>query len=126
IGPFALHIARGGLAAEVVGVETSSEAIDSARLTAAEAGIAARFEVADATSWALARPDTPELVVVNPPRRGIGADLAAWLDRAAVPAVLYSSCNPASLARDLALMPRLRPVRARLFEMFPHTEHSEL
>lgn len=125
IGPFALHIARGG-AGEVVGIETSPEAIASARRTAAEAGIAARFEVADATAWALAQPASPDLVVVNPPRRGIGADLAGWLDAADVPAVLYSSCNPASLARDLALMPRLRPVRARLFEMFPHTEHSEL
>jgi 23S rRNA (uracil747-C5)-methyltransferase len=40
--------------------------------------------------------------------------------------VLYSSCNAESLARDLAAMPSLRPVRAQLFDMFPHTSHFEV
>ncbi len=40
--------------------------------------------------------------------------------------MLYSSCNAESLARDLAGMPRLRPVRARLLDMFPHTAHHEV
>jgi 23S rRNA (uracil747-C5)-methyltransferase len=39
--------------------------------------------------------------------------------------VLYSSCNVDSLARDLAAMPSLRPVRAQVFDMFPHTTHFE-
>ena len=41
------------------------------------------------------------------------------------PRVIYSSCNPASLATDLAAMPTLRPVEGRLFDMFPHTSHVE-
>ena len=102
------------------------QAVDSARLTTAETGVPARFVAADATAWARARTDAPDLVIVNPPRRGIGAELAAWLETSSVPTVLYSSCNPASLARDLARMPSLRPVRGRLFEMFPHTSHSEV
>ena len=62
---------------------------------------------------------------MNPPRRGIGGDLAAYLDRCGAPRVIYSSCNPASLAKDLAAMPTLRPVEGRLFDMFPHTTHVE-
>ncbi|WP_370517363.1 methyltransferase domain-containing protein [Pseudactinotalea sp. HY160] len=126
VGPFGLHVARADPSRAVVGVETSREAVDSARLTARSAGLRARFEVADATSWAIEQPAGPDLVIVNPPRRGIGTALASWLDASSTGAVLYSSCNPASLARDLARMPQLRPVRARLFEMFPHTAHSEV
>lgn len=121
VGGFALHLATPGR--EVTGVETSAEAVASARASAAEAGLTARFEVGDATAFD--DPDPPDLVVVNPPRRGIGA-LAGRLEASGVPTVLYSSCNPASLARDLAAMPSLRPVRARLFDMFPHTDHAEV
>ncbi len=66
------------------------------------------------------------MIVVNPPRRGIGADLAAYLDQCGAPRVIYSSCNPTSLAKDLAAMPSLRPVEGRLFDMFPHTTHAEV
>ena len=40
--------------------------------------------------------------------------------------VVYSSCNAASLARDLAAMPALRPRRARVLDMFPQTNHYEV
>ena len=40
--------------------------------------------------------------------------------------VLYSSCHPASLARDLGLMRPLRVRRAQVFDMFPHTDHAEV
>jgi len=64
--------------------------------------------------------------VVNPPRRGIGTDLARRLSSSEVPYVLYSSCNAESLARDLELMPTLMPVRGQIFDMFPNTEHFEV
>ena len=63
---------------------------------------------------------------MNPPRRGIGADLAAWLERSPAQWVLYSSCNAATLARDLTHMPSLRPTRVRLLDMFPQTTHFEV
>lgn len=133
VGGFALHAARsasasGGRARRVHGVEVSPEAVTSARRSAAEAGLAATFETADAATYALAlpTPDLPELVVVNPPRRGIGAQLAGWLEDSGVRHVLYSSCNPATLAKDLDAMPSLQPVRARLFDMFPQTDHAEV
>ena len=104
----------------------SADAIAAAQATAAELGVAARFVAADATAYALASDAVPDLVVVNPPRRGIGAELAGWLEASGVRHVVYSSCNAESLARDLALMPSLRPVEARVLDMFPHTTHYEV
>jgi 23S rRNA (uracil747-C5)-methyltransferase len=124
VGGFALHLAAPGR--DVLGVEVSADAVDAAASTAAELGVAARFVAADATAYALEQVDVPDLVVVNPPRRGIGADLAGWLEASGVRHVVYSSCNAESLARDLALMPSLRPVEARVLDMFPHTSHYEV
>jgi len=81
---------------------------------------------ADATAWAREQDTVPDVVVVNPPRRGIGAELAGWLEASGVEHVVYSSCNAESLARDLAAMPSLRPAEARVLDMFPHTGHYEV
>lgn len=125
VGGFALHLAAEGR--EVLGVEVSAEAVESARGSAAEAGLpGVGFEVGDATAYALASQSPPDLLVVNPPRRGLGPELSAWVERSGVPHVLYSSCNAESLARDLALMPSLRAVRGRVLDMFPHTSHYEV
>ncbi|WP_416953716.1 methyltransferase domain-containing protein [Nocardioides sp. T5] len=124
VGGFALHLAGPGR--DVLGVEVSADAVDAASSTAAELGVAAQFVAADATAYALGSDAVPDLVVVNPPRRGIGSDLAAWLETSGVRHVVYSSCNAESLARDLALMPSLRPVEARVLDMFPHTTHYEV
>ena len=126
VGGFALHLAGEGR--ETVGVEISAEAVRSAEQSAAEAGVAARFIAADATAHVLAQDPAaaPDLVVVNPPRRGIGTDLAGWLERARTPYVVYSSCNVDTLRRDLETMPSLAPVRAQVLDMFPHTAHTEV
>lgn len=110
----------------VLGVEKSEAAVAGARLSAAAAGVAAEFVAADATAFALASSSPPDVVVVNPPRRGIGATLAGWLESSGVQRVLYSSCNAESLVTDLAAMPSLRPVRGRLLDMFPQTAHDEV
>ena len=124
VGGFALHLAAPGR--DVLGVEVSPDAIEAATATAAELGVAARFVAADATAYALEAGDVPDLVVVNPPRRGIGAALAGWLEESGVRHVVYSSCNAESLARDLALMPSLRPVEGRGLDMLPHPRHYEV
>ncbi|WP_350347995.1 23S rRNA (uracil(747)-C(5))-methyltransferase RlmC [Agromyces sp. G08B096] len=127
VGGFALHLADA--ATEVTGIETSVEAVASAELSRTDAALErVRFAAGDATAFALsaAPAEAPDLVVVNPPRRGIGRELAGWLEASDVSHVLYSSCNAASLARDLAAMPSLRPVRARVFDMFPQTTHFEV
>ena len=120
VGGFAHHLAAPGR--QVTGVEISPEAVDAARLTRTAPPPA--FVAGDATAY-LRRQAAPELVVVNPPRRGIGS-LATDLEMSATGHVLYSSCNAESLARDLLAMPSFRPVRARLFDMFPQTRHSEI
>ncbi|WP_380160182.1 23S rRNA (uracil(747)-C(5))-methyltransferase RlmC [Kineococcus sp. R86509] len=123
VGGFALHCTAPGRA--VTGIEVSAEAVESAR--AAAVGLPdVEFAVGDATRFALDAPEPPELVVVNPPRRGIGAELSGWLETSGVRHVVYSSCNPVTLAKDLAAMPSLRPVRARMLDMFPHTQHVEV
>ena len=125
VGGFALHLAGGGT--DVTGIETSVEAVASAELSRTDAALSrVRFAAGDATAFALSAPSAPDLVVVNPPRRGIGAELAGWLERSGAAHVLYSSCNAASLAKDLAAMPSLRPVKARVFDMFPQTTHFEV
>lgn len=123
VGGFALHVARPGR--EVLGVELSGEAVASALLSRDEAGLTgARFQAGDAIAFAREARVAPDLVVVNPPRRGIG-ELAAWLEASDVAQVLYSSCNAATLARDLGVMASFVPRRARVFDMFPHTDHFE-
>ncbi|GAB95159.1 23S rRNA (uracil-5-)-methyltransferase RumB [Kineosphaera limosa NBRC 100340] len=123
VGGFALHAARPGRV--VHGVEVSPPAVASARRSAAEMGLEVTFDVGDATA-ARALAAEPDLLIVNPPRRGLGSELAAQLEAMDTPTVIYSSCNPGSLARDLAAMPSLKPVRARLFDMFPQTDHAEV
>ena len=125
VGGFALSLARPGMA--VTGIEVSREAVASATLTAADAGLGeVRFETGDATAYAVGSSSPPDLVVVNPPRRGIGPELSGWLESSGVEHVLYSSCNAATLAEDLAAMPSLRPVRGQLLDMFPNTGHYEV
>ncbi len=144
VGGFALHCAAPGRS--VSGIELSAEAVASATATAGELAALppdavvggrdaswwrdamreVRFSAGDATGFALGTDTDPELVVVNPPRRGIGADLARRLETSDVGRVLYSSCRASTLARDLAEMPSLRPRRAVLLDMFPQTDHYEV
>jgi tRNA/tmRNA/rRNA uracil-C5-methylase (TrmA/RlmC/RlmD family) len=62
------------------------------------------FAAGYATAFAVGpdAPGLPEMVIVNPPRRGIGSDLAHWLEASGIDHVLYSSCNATTLAKDLA------------------------
>lgn len=135
VGGFALHTAgSAGIERQVLGVEVSADAVASAEL-ARDARFPSevregriRFVAGDATTYALsAAPDAvPALVIVNPPRRGLGADLAGWLDDRGPHHVIYSSCNVESLARDLADMPAYRVARARVLDMFPQSSHFEV
>ena len=136
VGGFALHCARpagrvaDGRGRRVTGVEVSEQAIESAKTSAAELGVDARFLAGDATEFAEAglggESAGPDCVIVNPPRRGIGARLAAALEGSGVEHIVYSSCNPVSLAKDLARMPGYEVAQARIFDMFPHTKHLEV
>lgn len=127
VGGFALHAAQVlPESSEVTGIELSGEAIESARRTVAEYGLTnLEFFAGDATEFALQQGSVPEMLVVNPPRRGIGHKLATWIEKSRIDQVIYSSCNAKSLAKDLESMPSLKPVTSRLVDMFPHTAHYE-
>ncbi|NDL62885.1 23S rRNA (uracil(747)-C(5))-methyltransferase RlmC [Acerihabitans arboris] len=124
VGGFGLHCA--GPDIRLTGIEISAEAIASARQSAQLMGLGqVAFQALDSTRFARSRDDVPDLVLVNPPRRGIGAELCDYLDGMAPPYILYSSCQAESLARDLLTLPAYRIVKAQLFDMFAHTAHYE-
>lgn len=130
VGGFGLALAATG-SWRVTGVETSAAAVQAAQWAADRItpGSVAQFVAADALTWAreqqTAGAPTPDAVIVNPPRRGIGAELAGWLEESGVHYVLYSSCNIDSLARDLTNMPSYSISRGQAIDMFPHTQHFE-
>lgn len=125
VGGFGLH-ALGHGARHVIGVEVSGEAIRSAELSATglAAGLTSEWVSGDATRQLVDA--SADLVVVNPPRRGIGADLCSRLQEAGPEHVIYSSCNVTTLAKDLAAMPSYAVLEAGLFDMFPQTDHHEV
>ena len=65
--------------------------------------------------------------MLNPPRTGVDGRVTEQLEQSnpAPRAIVYVSCNPATLARDLARMPRYRIASLRAFDMFPQTAHVE-
>lgn len=129
IGTLSLFLAR--RAARVVGVEVVPEAIDDARANAVRNGVSnASFRCGDAAEELVrlaAEGLRPGLVVFDPPRRGCDA---AVLDAAAALAptrMVYVSCNPVTLARDVAHLRRsgYHPVEVQPVDLFPHTAHVE-
>ncbi len=68
----------------------------------------------------------PELLIVDPPRSGIHPKALSMIEKAEIPAVLYVSCNPKTLLRDLSvLLTRYKPISFEAFDFFPQTEHVE-
>jgi 23S rRNA (uracil1939-C5)-methyltransferase len=71
----------------------------------------------------------PQAVIVNPPRTGLAAQaaeaLGRWADCTPGGKLVYVSCDPATLARDLKRVPRLQPRAVTAFDLFPQTAHVE-
>jgi len=68
----------------------------------------------------------PELVVFDPPRKGLAPEVVRALNEHPVEKILYLSCNPATLARDVGILGRTYdPASFRLFDFFPQTPHIE-
>lgn len=127
VGGFGLHCASDSVA--VTGIEIEAEAIACAQLSADAMGLSQfHFAALDSTGFAKGQQaeDVPDVIIVNPPRRGIGAELCQSLSEFAPQTLIYSSCNPTSLARDLRQIQGYRISRVQLFDMFPHTAHAEV
>ena len=125
VGGFALHCAAPERS--IVGIEIEHEAIECARDSAAQLELKnLRFESLDAASFGASSGEKPDLIIVNPPRRGLGEQLCKWLIRVSADRILYSSCNATSLAKDLENLSGYSIRRVQLFDMFPHTTHYEV
>lgn len=124
VGGFALHVASPQR--QITGIEISEQAIQSAKRSATELGVQIDFRALDATAFSLSQQESPELLIVNPPRRGLGDTLCQQISTLNPEFLLYSSCNPVTLAKDLAQLSQYQALKAQLFDMFPHTEHAEV
>lgn len=125
VGGFGLHCATPQM--KLTGIEIAPEAIACARESAQMLGLKnIQFQALDSTRFATAQGEVPELVLVNPPRRGIGNALCDYLSRMAPQFIIYSSCNAQTMAKDLRELPGYRIERVQLFDMFPHTAHYEV
>lgn len=124
VGGFALHCAT--QERTIIGIEIEHEAIECARDSARHLGYDhLRFESMDTAHFHAHTGEKPEVILVNPPRRGLGESLSQWLQTQKAQRIIYSSCNAVSLAKDLGYLNEYRVERVQLFDMFPHTEHYE-
>ncbi len=130
IGTISLTMAEHG--AQVIGVEVVPQAIEDAKENARRNGLAdkTRFLCGDASQLALQLEQEgvpPDVVVVDPPRKGLAPDVVDTIARMAPPRVVYVSCDPATLGRDLKRFAALGYVaqRAEAVDLFPRTAHIE-
>ena len=129
IGTISLALAQ--RAAQVIGAEIVPQAIEDARANAARNGVDnVRFLCGDAgqTAAQLAREGIrPQVICVDPPRKGLAPEVPAILAGMAPERIVYVSCDPATLARDVKRLAELgyRTVRAQGVDLFPRTAHVE-
>lgn len=116
---------------KVIGIEYVPEAIADARLNAENNGIDnCEFFAGDMkdilTDAFIAKHGKPDVIILDPPRAGIHPDVAKVILNAAPERMVYVSCNPASQARDLAILAsKYEITKVQPVDMFPHTQHVE-
>ncbi len=120
-GATAIPLARAGTRVVAVEADREASARCASELPEGSRAIAARVE--DVLSELL----PVDLILVNPPRTGLHERVTAELQQSRTPprGIIYVSCDPPTLARDLARMPRYRVAGLRAFDMFPQTAHVE-
>lgn len=118
-------------ASKVIGIEYVKEAIEDARINAEANGITnCTFFDGDMkdilTADFIKEHGKPEVMIIDPPRAGMHPDVVKVIMEAAPERIVYVSCNPASQARDLAMMSPMYEITAvQPVDMFPHTMHVE-
>ncbi len=129
VGTITLAMAKA--AGRVIGVEVVEQAVEDARDNARRNGIEnAEFFCGDAGKAALeleAKGIIPDVVVVDPPRKGLNADTIEALHKMAPRRIVYVSCDPATLARDVALLKQRGYTlqNAMAADLFPRCAHIE-
>ncbi|SET44326.1 23S rRNA (uracil747-C5)-methyltransferase [Thorsellia anophelis DSM 18579] len=111
----------------LVGIEIEPNAIESAKKSASELGLKnVTFDALDSTLFTSQNRQSPNLLIVNPPRRGLGNKLAEAINQLETKTIIYSSCHVDSLAKDLSILTSYRINKIQLFDFFPHTTHFEV
>jgi 23S rRNA (uracil1939-C5)-methyltransferase len=137
VGFFALPLAK--IFAKVVSVDANAAATRDLRTNAEAAGIELVSHVEHAEEFLKKPQETPDFVVLDPPRSGLGVETAARLAHLGSPEIAYLSCDPSTLARDLAVLTASERKTAtevtpahkyeitdvQLFDLFPQTFHIE-
>jgi 23S rRNA (uracil1939-C5)-methyltransferase len=124
IGSFAIYLAKQGLF--VTGIESFPKAVEDARINALNNGVIIDFiegEVEKKVN-SLANFDA---VFINPPRKGVHKDVIDEISRLNPKKIIYTSCDPATLARDIKLFSEqgYSFIKAIPFDLFPQTMHVE-
>lgn len=118
-------------ASKVIGIEYVREAVEDAAANCRDNGISnCEFFAGDMkdilTGEFLKEHSRPDVIILDPPRAGIHPDVAKTILEAAPERIVYVSCNPASQARDIALLSERYSIgRVRPVDMFPQTHHVE-
>jgi 23S rRNA (uracil1939-C5)-methyltransferase len=125
VGLFSLALAR--RFASVTAVESGARTAGDLRFNAERAGLGLRVEQTDAEVWMEQLETAPDFVVLDPPRAGIGKRMVERLAQLRPPKLAIVSCDPATLARDLAGLTAAgyRIDRLTLVDLFPQTYHLE-
>ena len=136
-GVGSIGLSMAGRVRELVGIEIVPEAVACAAENAARCGIRnAHFYVGDAADTErllenaeaeLGRSLLPDVVILDPPRKGADAELLRFLARRGIPKIVYISCNPDTLARDVSLLSSLGYAFGKItpVDLFPRTGHVE-
>lgn len=110
---------------EIIGIDIEKKAIENAEENARMNGITnARFIAEDASSAVrkLVREKRADVLVVDPPRSGLDEKLLECLRESDIATIIYVSCNPATLAKDLSILKKsYRIEKVKGFDMFPNT-----
>ncbi|MDD7343192.1 MAG: 23S rRNA (uracil(1939)-C(5))-methyltransferase RlmD [Bacteroidales bacterium] len=128
-GTIANFVAR--QAHKVVGIEYVPEAIEDAKLNSKVNGIEnTMFYAGDMkdvlTQGFIEEHGRPDVMIIDPPRAGMHEDVVNVILNAAPQRLVYVSCNPATQARDIAMLDcKYRVVEVQPVDMFPHTHHVE-
>lgn len=128
-GTIANFVARN--ASKVIGIEYVKEAIEDAKLNSHVNGIEnTEFFAGDMkdilTDEFIKKHGQPDVMIIDPPRAGMHEDVIKVIMNAKPAVIVYVSCNPATQARDLAMLdPLYKVTDVQPVDMFPHTHHVE-
>ena len=115
----------------MVGIEYVESAIEDAKINADLNNIThTHFYAGDMkdvlNDELIAKHGKPDVIITDPPRAGMHPDVIAKILEVAAPKIVYVSCNPATQARDIAMMEeKYKVTSVQPVDMFPHTHHVE-